>query len=251
MSLSILIITKNAASKIKTCLESVEDLGDEIAVLDTGSTDQTVDIAKKYGAKIFESKGHDFATWRNEAAKLAHGEWLFYIDYDEEVTPELKEEILRSTQNDSLAAYKIPRKNYVFGRWLKHGGFWPDYVLRLTRKDALVAWKGELHEQPVIKGSVGTLKNALIHHKEDSLSQMLEKTNRYSVFEAKLLFQAKHPPMTWWRFFRIMTTEFWYRLIVKGGVLDGPEGFIYGVYQMWSRFVTYAKLWELQQNASQ
>ncbi len=287
--LSVLVITKNAQSKIEQCLDSVKKLADEIVILDTGSMDDTIKIAKTYGAKIVNSKGNNFAVWRGEAAKHAQGDWLFYIDYDEEVTQELAKEIqyivgsvkppasgpvgssshptssvagsLRSlggtpsapatrALDSSLYAYKIPRKNHVFGRWLKHGGFWPDYVLRLMKKEALVCWEGELHEQPVINGEVGTLTNALIHHKEDSLSDMIEKTNRYSVFEAKLLFKANHPPMAWWRFARIMSQELWYRLVVMGGILDGTEGILYGVYQMWSRFVTYAKLYELQRNSN-
>lgn len=246
--LSVLIITKNAQSKLKQCLNSIEKLADEIIVLDTGSTDDTIKIAKDFGAKVANSKGNNFSAWRNEAAKYAKGDWLFYIDYDEEVAAELKRELetLITNHQSPITAYRIPRKNYVFGRWLKHGGFWPDYVLRLMRKEALVRWEGKLHEQPVIKGEVGTLTNALIHHKEDSLSDMVAKTNRYSVFEAELLFKSNHPPMAWWRFVRIMGGELWFRLIVKGGILDGTEGILYGVYQMWSRFVTYAKLWEMQ-----
>lgn len=246
MTLSVVLITKNASDKISVCLDSVKDLGGEIIVLDTGSIDNTVAIVKKYQARVFNSKGENFAAWRNEIAKYAQGEWLFYIDHDEEVTQELKQEILHSIKDKNISAYRIPRINYVFGKWLRYGGFWPDYVLRLMKKDTLVRWEGDLHEQPVIRGKIGTLLNALIHHKEDSWSEMVEKTNRYSHFEAKLLCDANHPQMTWWRFFRIMFTEFIDRLIRKGGILDGSVGILYGTYQMYSRFITYAKLWELQ-----
>lgn len=252
--ISAVIIAKNAEDKLSGCLESLKGWAGEIVVLDTGSTDKTVEIAKKFGAKVGKFKHADFATWRNEAAKLAKGEWLFYIDHDERTTPELREEILTHTTKHSSPithyAYDIPRKNYVFGRWLKHGGWWPDKVLRLMRKDALIKWEGKVHEQPKINGNVGSLKNPLIHLKEDNLSDMVEKTNRYSVYEAKLLYEAKHPPVTWWRFLSVMKRELWYRLFTKLGILDGPEGIIYCVYQGYSRFVTYAKLWELQENDS-
>lgn len=251
--LSVLIIAKNAGSKLEDCLKSISSLADELVIVDTGSTDNTVEIAKKCGAKIFKNKGNDFATWRNEAAKHARGDWLFYIDHDERASKELKDEILtvvnRQWTVDSFVAYDIPRKNYVFGRWLKHGGWWPDRVLRLIKKSALNKWEGEVHEQPKIDGSVGSLKNTLIHLKEDDLSDMVEKTNRYSMYEAKLLYEANHPPMVWWRFINVMGRELWYRLVTKLGFLDGPEGIIYCAYQGYSRFVTYAKLWELQQHS--
>lgn len=250
MSISAVILTKNAESKLTGCLESVKDWADEIVMLDTGSTDKTLEIAKKYGTKIGKAKGKDYASWRNEAAKHARGDWLFYIDHDERASKELKEEIISLITNHqspiTYVAYDIPRKNYVFGRWLKHGGWWPDRVLRLIKKDKLIRWEGEVHEQPKIDGSVGSLKNALIHLKEDDLSDMVEKTNRYSVYEAKLLYEANHPPMAWWRFISIVVRELWDRLIVKLGFLDGPEGIIYCAYQGYSRFVTYAKLWEMQ-----
>ena len=95
VNLSVIIITKNAASKIDQCLKSVKELGDEILVLDTGSADNTINIAVRYGAKVSKSKGNNFSAWRNEAAKHAQGEWLFYIDYDEEVTADLDKEISR------------------------------------------------------------------------------------------------------------------------------------------------------------
>ncbi|MEK7521652.1 MAG: glycosyltransferase family 2 protein [Patescibacteria group bacterium] len=249
MKLSAIILTKNAQDKLEECLRSVRGWVDEIVILDTGSVDKTLDIARKYGARIRKSKGKDYAAWRNEAAKLARGEWLFYIDHDERVSEELKLEIQRVTSHESrvtYSAYDIPRKNYVFGKWLKHGGWWPDKVLRLIKKNALVKWEGEVHEQPIVNGTVGSLKNALIHLKEDNLSDMVEKTNRYSVYEAKLLFKANHPQMSWWRFISVMARELWDRFVVKLGFLDGPEGIIYCAYQGYSRFVTYAKLWELQ-----
>ncbi len=129
---------------------------------------------------------------------------------------------------------------------MKHGGWWPDYVLRLIRKESFIRWEGELHEQPKIKGAIGKLVNPLIHNSHRSLSEMVEKTNRWSEVEAKLLFKSNHPKMTWWRFFSVAFREFWYRGILKLGFLDGVTGVIEVIYQMYSRMITYAKLWELQ-----
>lgn len=246
MKISAIILVKNAAEKVEDCLKSLKNLADEIVILDTGSQDNTLDIAKKYKTRIARAKGSDYASWRNEAAKIAYGDWLFYLDHDERVPYELAQEIKQVINKSGLAAYDIPRKNYVFGKWLRYGGWWPDRVLRLIKKDKLVRWEGEVHEQPRFRGEMGSLKEALIHLKEDNLSDMVEKTNRYSEYEAKLLFAAGHPPMAWWRFLRIVFQELWYRLVIKLGILDGPKGIIYCLYQGYSRFVTYAKLWELQ-----
>src|SRR3989338_2758383 len=248
VKISVIILVKNAGDKIEDCLKSVKDLGGEIIVLDTGSTDETLSIVKKFGGRISRARGRDYASWRSEAAKLARAEWVFYIDHDERISSKLAKEISTAVQTNIFTAYDIPRKNYVFGKWLRHGGWWPDRVLRLIKKESLLGWEGEVHEQPKFKGKMGSLKEALVHLKEDNLSDMVEKTNRYSVYEARLLFDANHPPMAWWRFFRIVGQELGYRLINKLGFLDGPEGIIYCIYQGYSRFVAYAKLWEMQQS---
>lgn len=249
IQLSIVVLTKNAAEKLPECLESVRHLVEgigEIILLDGGSIDKTLEIGKKYKARIFKQKPGSFDTWRNQGKHVARGTWLFYIDPDERITTELNKEILHAIRHTPYAALAIPRRNFVFGRELRHGGWWPDYVLRLMRRDKLIRWKGELHEQPKINGETGFLKNPFIHLKEDNLSDMVSKTNRWSEIEARLLFDSSHPKMTWWRFFRPVFTEIFDRLILKLGFLDGVPGVIFSIYQGWSRFVTYVKLWEMQ-----
>lgn len=266
MTLSIIVLTKNAEAKLPGCLESVYQLADdmgEIVILDGGSTDKTLEIASKYGARIVKQKRGSYDTWRNQGKDEAKGEWLFYIDPDERVTSELRKEIellvgagpvSRSSRPHSrhpLVAYAIPRRNFVFGKELRHGGWWPDYVLRLIRKDRLIKWEGELHEQPKISAqdkdsAIGYVKHPFIHLKENQLSEMVQKTNKWSEIEAKLLFDTKHPKMTWWRFIRPVVSEVFDRLIVKLGFLDGIPGIIFSVYQGYSVFMRYAKLWEMQ-----
>jgi hypothetical protein len=129
---------------------------------------------------------------------------------------------------------------------MKHGGWWPDYVKRLFKKKILKKWKGELHEEPVFDGVMGHLENTLIHLKEDNLSDMVMKTNNWSEIEAKLMYEANHPKMNLRRFLSAIIREFWHRFIVKKAFLDGAEGIIFGIYQVYSRFFSYAKLWELQ-----
>lgn len=244
---SAIVIAKNEEKKIGKCLNSLL-WTDEIIVVDTGSVDKTVSIAKSNKAFVIKTNKGGFKDWRNLGASKATGDWLFYVDSDERVAPELAKEIKQILLKDSeIGCYAVPRKNIIFGREMKHGGWWPDYVKRLIKKDKFKKWVGDLHENPTFNGKLGYLKNPLIHHKHDSISEMVEKTNKWSVIEARLLFESGHPKMVWWRFLRIMATELFYRLFYLRGLLDGVEGIVYAIYQMWSRFVTYAKLWEMQQ----
>ena len=187
-----------------------------------------------------------FSEWRNYGAKKAQGDWLFYVDADEVVTPELREEILKNVVEEKYSAYAIPRKNILLGRQMRFGGWWPDYVLRLIKKDALIGWEGELHEQPKVKEDAGKLKNPLIHNSHRTLTEMVEKTNKWSEIEAKLLFNSGHPKMNIARFISAGAREFWQRGIIKLGFLDGTVGAVEVFYQTYSKLITYAKLWELQ-----
>jgi hypothetical protein len=187
-----------------------------------------------------------FADWRNTGAKRAKNEWLLYIDSDEEVTPKLREMILQVATSNEFAAYAIPRRNIFLGHAMHWGGWWPDFVLRLIRKDKLKGWSGELHEQPVVTGTICHLKEPLIHQSHRNLSEMVEKTNIWSEIEAKLLYDSGHPKMNIFRFFSAGFREAWYRGVVKLGFLDGTVGIIEIIYQTFSRLITYSKLWELQ-----
>ena len=248
--ISAIIIAKDEEDKIVDCLKSVSWC-DEIILVDTGSTDKTVVLAKKAKARIYEYQGGSYSDWRNEGLKHTKGKWVFYIDADERVTPELEKEIknlinVRSDYGSEIVAYAIPRRNVILGREMKYGGWWPDYVKRLFVKDKLRKWTGDLHEEPVYEGVIGHLENSLIHKKEDNLSDMVEKSNRWSEIEARLMFDSNHPKMSLIRFLSAILREFWYRIIKKKAFLDGTEGMIFGIYQVYSRFISYAKLWEMQ-----
>lgn len=246
MKISAVLLTKNVQEHIKDCLESV-NWADEIILVDGGSTDKTLEIAEGYKARIVRQKGKSYDQWRNQGKDEAKGDWIFYLDPDERVTPLLRKEIQKVVRSASpLVAYAIPRRNFVFGKELRHGGWYPDHVVRLFKKEYLDRWVGELHEQPQVRGEIGYLQEPLIHLKEDNLSDMVEKTNKWSEIEARLLFRAGHPRMSWWRFVRVVATEVFDRLILKRGFLDGIEGIIFSLYQGWSKFATYGKLWEMQ-----
>lgn len=258
IKISVIVIAKDEEEVIGKCLESVR-WADEIIVLDTGSTDKTAETAQKLGAKVFKYQGGDeadYSAWRNYALSLSKGEWVLYLDADERVTPLLKKEIesvikSRSSVNSKFAAYAIPRRNIRLGREMKYGGWWPDYVLRLIRKDKLEKWEGQLHEQPIIKGEVGRLKEALVHYSHrGSFEHKVANTIVWSKLEAELLFRANHPPMNVKRFFGAMGREFYQRMIKYQAWRDGTEGVIEAVYQVFSVFITYARLWEMQSQTS-
>jgi len=245
VQISVIVIAKNEERKIGECFDSLL-WADELILVDSGSIDKTVEIAQAKGAKVIKAENKGYSFWRNKGLREAKGKWIFYVDADERVPNNLRDEIRQILVRDDYNAYAIPRKNIILGRFLRNGGWWPDYVKRLFKRSTLRKWVGDLHEEPVFIGKLGYLRNPLLHIKHDSLSEMIEKTNKWSDIEAKLLFLNNHPKMSWWRFVRIMLTEFWYRMIMKKAFLDGPIGIIYAIYQSWSRFITYSKLWEMQ-----
>lgn len=246
MNISAVVICKNEEKNINECLESL-GWASEIVLIDSGSTDATIEVASKHKVNIVKTTKGSYDTWRTLAINKAKYDWIFYLDADERVTSELRQEILKVINLDQkYAYYAIPRKNIILGKVLLHGGWYPDFVKRLFRKRNLLRWKGHLHEEPVVEGELGFLKSPIIHLKHDSLSPMLTKTNKWSEIEATNLFNINHPHMVGWRFIRIMLTEFNYRVLLLRGFMDGSVGIIYSIYQTWSRFITYAKLWEMQ-----
>src|SRR3989344_8259075 len=253
MKLSVVIIAKNEQEVIGGCLGSVKDLADEIIVVDSGSTDDTVKIARELVAKIISASG-DYASLRNVGLKAASGEWIFYIDADERVSPELTNEI-RETVNYPLDArrycssYKLPRKNIIFGRWIKHGGYWPDPVHRLFKKEALTGWTGRLHESPQVIGKMGYLKQPLAHYTVRSIAAALEKSRDWSAIEAQLLFEANVPGVTWWKIVKAFCFKLLSQLVIKRGIWDGMPGFILAYIQAFHKASVLVNLWQKQQQS--
>jgi glycosyltransferase involved in cell wall biosynthesis len=234
------ILAKNEEQTIATVLKHLSWTHEQI-VVDNGSTDNTVRVARKQGAVVLSVPEKDFSRMRNEAAKKAKGDWLLYIDADEEISPELKHEILSVTHGE-CQAYFIKRKNYYFNTQWPHS----DGMIRLIYKPALKGWQGRLHETAHINGSIGTLKNVLIHRSHNTLEDMLSKTNDWSEIEADLRFASHHPPVVSWRFFRVFMTGFCDSYFRQKGWKVGTIGLIESIYQGFSLFITYAKLWEKQ-----
>lgn len=237
------IIAKDEEEMIADCLDSIL-FCDEIIVIDSGSKDRTKEIAEKMSASVFVHKTDDFSEMRNFGLRKAKGEWILYIDADERVTPALRDEIkFLILDSRSKSAYKIKRKNYYLGN---HEWPYIEKIERLFKKNKLKEWRGELHESPVIEGEVGESENYLLHYTHRDLSSMLKKTIKWSKIEAQLRFKANHPKMTLWRFPRVSIGAFYDSYIRQKGYKAGTAGLIESMYQTFSIFITYARLWELQ-----
>lgn len=246
MSISAIIITRNEEQNLGECIKTL-DFTDEIVVVDNDSTDNTVSLAKVFGAKIFQISGLDFSYLRNIGKEKATSNWLFYIDADERVSPNLAKEIKNAVNTDTKnGAFSILRKNFFLGC--------PSPKLermnRLIRKESLIGWQGSLHETPIIAGNIGNLSSYLLHYTHRDLTSMVNKTNEWSDVEAQLLYKSNHPQMSWWRFFRIMITAFIKSYFKDKGYRMGTVGVVESIYQTFSNFITYAKLWEKQNKAS-
>jgi glycosyltransferase involved in cell wall biosynthesis len=243
--ISAVILTKNSEEMIADCIDSVS-FCDEVIVIDNGSTDRTLELAKHLGVKLYRADSNSFAELRNFGLSKVRTKWVLYIDDDERVSGELVSSIknkVLSTDRNNIAAYRIKRKNFYLGN---HE--WPhiEEHLRLFNKNSLKEWKGALHETAVVEGEISELDGYLLHYTHRDLSQMVEKTVEWSGIEAQLRYKADHPKMSVWRFFRVMITAFYDSYIKQKGYKAGTAGLIESMYQSFSMFITYARLWELQ-----
>lgn len=245
--LSIVVITKNEERRIKACLESVK-WADEMIVVDNGSEDGTLEVARRYTDKIFEVKLADFASIRNLAMEKTKGEWVLFVDADERVLEPLKKEVEVMISFSDFSAYAISRKNIVFGTEVKYGPFWPDRVIRLLKKSDFKGWVGKVHEYPEFKGNLGYSKNSLLHLTHRNLDQIVLKSLEWSRIDAKLRLEANHPKMSGWRFLRIFIGEVFNQGILRKGFLNGSIGMMDSLLQAFSFYMTYVRLWELQQS---
>jgi glycosyltransferase involved in cell wall biosynthesis len=247
--ISTIIIAKNAENLLADCLDSIS-FSDEIILIDSGSTDRTKEVAERFKAKVYELKTDNFSEIRNLGLKKVTGDFVFYIDVDERVDTVLEKEIvnMKSKKIDEIQdSFFIQRKNYYLG-----AHEWPktEKILRLFKRDKLKGWSGKLHESPIIEGESGILNGYLLHFTHRDLTSMLNKTIKWSKTEAELRFNANHPRMSWWRFPRVMITTFLDYYIKQGGYKIGTAGLVESMYQAFSIFITYARLWELQQKKS-
>ena len=250
-TLSVILITRNEEANLADCLASLEGIAQQIVVVDTNSSDRTLDIAKSYGAVIAQPQDWPgFGPQKNRALDLATGEWVLSLDADERLTPALKSEIVTAIHHSAhVDCFAIPRLSWYCGRFIRHSGWNPDYVDRLFQRGSARFSDDLVHERLLHSGQVAKLENPMLHYSFMNYSQVLQKIDRYSTASAEQAF-AKGKTSTplkavlhgAWSFFR---TYF-----LQAGFLDGPQGFTLAMSNAQGTYYRYIKLWHLIREAS-
>lgn len=237
-----LAITLNEAEVLPDFLKSL-DFVNEIIIVDSHSTDETVAIAKQFEkVRVFERTFDHFSAQKNFAISKASNDWVLFFDPDEEITPEVKNEILETLKTPKADAYFIRRQLYFMGKKIKYSGFQTDWVIRLFKKDC-GKYNGNLvHETLEITGTTAKLKARVPHHTYKNFDDYTGKLHRYSILQAKMLYEKKKKPNLFHFLFRPWY-RFWHQYILRLGILDGKEGFILAYINAFSVFKRYVNLW--------
>lgn len=243
-SITVIVITHNEELNISDCLESVK-WANEIIVVDSNSSDKTCEIAKKYITKVFTKEWKGYSEAKNFAIEQATNDWILSLDADERVTPELSEEINLILKNpgSKYNAYEVGRRAYFLGKWIRHCGWYPGYVVRLFKRQEGKYNESRVHEKLEVKGNIGRLKNDLIHLTDRDLFQYFSKYNNYTSLAARDLYDKKQQ-------FKITDIvlrpvfAFVKMYFLRLGFLDGIHGFVLCFLSASYVFTKYAKLWE-------
>lgn len=245
-SLTLIVITKNEAANIERCLRSVP-FASQIVVVDSGSTDDTVEIASRLGAQVVQTTDWPgFGPQKNRALNLASCDWVLSLDADEYLSEELQREIRAALSNLQVQAFRFPRSSSYCGQFIRHSGWYPDYVTRLFRRGTARFSADIVHEQLLVDGVVGTLHADLRHESFKTVEDVLVKLNAYSTAGAIKMHDAgRRSSLTQavlrgcWAFFRTY--------VLRLGFLDGRRGFLLGVSNAEGTYYRYVKLWLMGQ----
>lgn len=247
-TLSIVICTKNEERNIKDCILSAS-FADEVLIIDSGSSDGTVEIARKSGARVIETDWPGYGPQQNRAIDASSGEWIFSIDADERITDELKEEILKTINQGDFKVYDVPRRSFFITKFMNYSGWWPDRTRRLFKRNFARFTTHEIHANLSSTEPLGHLKSHMIHYSYQNYDEILEKMNRYSSGAARdRMKQGEKGGLSkailhgLWTFIRTY--------IIRLGFLDGKQGFILAVSHAEGCYYRYLKIWLLQQEAN-
>ncbi len=248
LTLSVAIITKNEEANLPRTLASVR-WADEIVIVDSGSSDRTPEIAREFGAKFFSEDWQGFGAQKNSAIAKCTSDWVLSLDADEEVSPELANEIRTLLAGQpQFDAFLLPRRNFFLGRWMRHGGYYPDPKLRLFRRGIAQFEERAVHETIRPVGPTGRLRGDLLHHAYPTLDGYIEHMNRYSALGATQAVARGKTSRSlfgfFWNVWIVPIATFKYNYFLRLGFLDGREGFLQHLYH--SAYVSwkYAKAWE-------
>ncbi len=247
--LTITIIGHNESHHLKELLPQLQ-WADEIIYVDCESDDDSLEVAQQLGCKTFQRPNlSNLNVNKSFAIEQATGDWIFYLDPDERIPAALRQEIQQKIQSPGkVVAFSLNRRNFYFGRWLKHGSQYPDVQLRLFQRGKAFFPNKHVHEKLEVDGPIGKLRHDMLHFPYQSVSQYLQKFNFYTTFEATYLFQQNiSPDVALALRFLIFTPlfRFFRRYVLKGGFLDGLPGFFAALFDALNYVVRYVKLWEL------
>jgi len=247
VKLSAAIITYNEEINVVRCLKSVS-FCDEIVIVDSGSSDKTLELARGFTDKIYCRKWEGYASQKNYALSLCANEWVLSVDADEEVSQELRDEVLSVLQcQPGVAGFSCPRRTMHLGRWIRHGGWYPNRLVRLFNKNQGRWVGGEVHEYWESNGEFGALNGHLLHYSFRNLADQVERNNHYSSLAAVALKREGHH-FSYPKLLIKSTVKFFETYVVKRGFLDGYPGLIISVSAAYSVFLKWAKLWELEKS---
>lgn len=243
--ISAIVLTRNEEGNIAECLNTLR-WADELLVLDSFSDDATVEIAGAMGAEVQQRRFDNYALQRNAALRIAGKEWVFFVDADERATHELADEIRRAVLDEGLDGWWVPRKNYIFGRWIRHAGWYPDYQLRLLRRDSSrYDERREVHELVELDGQAGYLHSPLIHYNYDTVREFCDKQDRYTEYEVRMLFESGQRARPWNLVLQPLR-QFRWRYLTLRGYRDGWRGLLLSCLLAYYELVRYWRLWRWQ-----
>lgn len=246
--LSITIITKNEAGNISECVRSAR-FADEVVVVDCGSTDDTVALARAEGAQVHVMDWAGDGPQKNRAIDFATGDWFLSLDADERISPELAREVRAAIEREDIVGYRIPRISMYAGRFMHHGGWRPDYVWRLARRGRARWTDTQMHASMKVDGATGTLRESIIHYSFRNMESVVEKLNRYSTAGARDMHAAGRKGSLG----RAVAHGLWAFLrtyVFRLGFLDGRFGFMLAVSNAEGTYYRYVKLWLMQLEAA-
>lgn len=244
MEISAVIITYNEADRLSAALESVREVCDEIIIVDSFSSDDTLKIARNFGARTVQLAFTDYSTQKNYANSLAAYPWILSIDADERISPLLAQEILaiKSNEPETVCGYTMRRKTWYLGRFVTHSGWYPDRKLRLFKK-SMAHWQGIVHERLILDGPTSALKGHLLHYTYRNISDQVARLNRYSTFLARNLID-RNIFILFLKLFYAPFFTFFRHYFLKLGILDGFSGLVIALVSAHGTALKYLKAYE-------
>ncbi len=241
ISLAAVVIARNEEANIVECLQSLAWADRLCVLLDSRTNDRTAEFAREVGAQVAERAFVNFAEQRNAALQMFEADWIFFVDADERATPDLANEVRHAIQDEQIVGWWVPRRNYIWGRWIRHAGWYPDFQLRLLKRGrAHYDLAKEVHEIVQLSGPQGCLENPLTHYNYATIGEFLRRQAYYAQYEATQLLANGSPPKKQSLVLQPLR-EFWRRYITLAGYKDGLHGLVLSLLMGYYTFVAYRR----------